>query len=92
MPNTIMLGSRDLSSSQRFQFAQVIVPYLLYIIQTCLVISNMYLMRNYIETRPRRGMAVFLEVTTILAGHSLALTYSDRLLPILLHYATLLPS
>lgn len=50
----------------------------------------MYLMRNYIETRPRRGMAVFLEVTTILAGHSLALTHSDRLFPILLHYATLL--
>ncbi len=89
MPNTIMLGSRDLSSSQKFQFAQVIVHYL-YIIQTCLVISNMYLMRNYIETRPRRGMAVFLEVTTILAGHSLALTHSDRLFPILLHYATLL--
>lgn len=59
-------------------------------IQTCLVISNMYLMRNYIETRPRRGMAVFLEVTTILAGHSLALTYSDRFLPILLHCVTLL--
>lgn len=27
MPNTIMLGSRDLSSSQEFQFAQVIVHY-----------------------------------------------------------------